>query len=108
MMSQRRWYRLDSAERKRLLLAGFNHVRGRGLCARCHFRRTATDTLLDIERPTLSTDELLDEWDDFTKDRPSHTANVKAFAERLGRDYRAMERALLRAGVRARRQDGAA
>ena len=95
------WVTLSATRRSELRAQGLRARSGRGLCSACYQRRALSDTLLDIERPTMSRLDLLDEWQHFTKDRSTHTQNVKAFAAYLGRNYKAVEKALSRAGVRA-------
>lgn len=95
------WRRLPRAYRRALIAHEISAHHGRGLCSRCYQRRRCGDTLIDVERRSLSRDELLDEWRFFAKDRDTYTQNVKAFAAHIGRNYKSVEKALTRAGVTA-------
>lgn len=108
MVAHYRWRRLPEAYRRALLVHDIRFHMGRTLCTACYQRRRADDTVIDVERRTLGRDELLDEWHSFTKNRDTYTQNVKAFAEYLGRNFDAVEKALTRAGVRAERPWGVA
>lgn len=101
LVSHVRWFKLSSEERARLRREGVRLHVGRGLCRRCWYARQVDDTLIDVERITMSSEDLVDEWGHFPKGRETHTADVRAFADYLGRPFKSVERALQRAGVTA-------
>lgn len=101
LVSYVRWLKLSSEERARLRREGVRWHVARGLCRRCWYARRVDDTLIDVERIMMSSEDLLDEWGHFPKGRETHTADVRAFADYLGRPFKSVERALQRAGVTA-------
>lgn len=101
LVPSNQWRKLPPADRAELRVRGSREHAGRSLCHACWVRRKADGTVIDFERRSLNRDDLLDEWQHFTKSAPTYTANVRLFAVHLGRSYPAVKRALTRTGVRA-------
>ena len=103
LLAQDQWRALPYATRRGLAAEGWAVHKGRGLCGVCYRRRSKNDTLLDVPKAGVERDLLVAEWDFFAKSRPTHRQNVRAFAEYMKMPFPTVERALLRAGVRAGR-----
>lgn len=102
LVPDRTWKEIPREHKVILEAAEITEHMARGLCRRCYEFRRLRGTHLEFERLTMSRDELLAEWDHFTKDRETFRQNVIAFAEHLDRSWQSVEKALTRAGIRAR------
>lgn len=84
--------------------AGLRRHYGRGLCHPCWTTAEARGELDEYPRSTWSREDLLEEWEFLQPELPadvSHTRRIKLAANRLGMSHGALEKALLRSGVRA-------
>lgn len=92
-----RWINLPLAARGELRDARYGPKNADGECDKCaHVRR-----YVPRPRSGYTRDEVLTEWGRFVDRRDTKARNIEALAPRLGMTPAALERALLRAGVRA-------
>jgi hypothetical protein len=97
LVTHHRWLNLEPAVRAELRAAGYHAKDREGECHRCAQRRRYRPS----ERSGYTRDEVLSEWGQHVDRRESKRRNIDALAPRMGMTPAALERALLRAGVRA-------
>jgi hypothetical protein len=81
---------------------GLARMVARGLCKACYMRAQRADTLIDFERNTVSSEVIRDDWQHLADPLRTVKAECIRLAPQFGMDWRSLERAVYRAGIRSR------